>query len=141
MKLLERLGPLAGRILIMLIFLIAGVPKLTSPAQTAGYIASKGLPLASALAIAAGIVELVCGVLIVVGWKARWAALVLAAFLVPVTAIFHNPAGLSGMEGQTQMVMLLKNLAIIGGLLAIAAHGPGPISLDQRARGRAERAG
>lgn len=141
MKLLERLGPLAGRLLMMLIFLIAGVPKLTSPAQTAGYIASKGLPLASVLAIAAGIVELVCGVVIAVGWKARWAALVLAAYLVPVTAIFHNPAGLSGTEGQIQMAMLLKNLAIIGGLLAIAAHGPGPISLDQRARRRAERVG
>jgi putative oxidoreductase len=60
------------------------------------------------------------------------ARVALAVFLVPVTAIFHNPAGLAGMEAQTQVIQVLKNLAIIGGLLSVASWGAGALSLEVR---------
>lgn len=132
MRFLERFGPLVGRVLLMVIFVAGGLPKLTSPAQTAGYIASKGLPAPTLLAVAAGVVELVGALAIILGFQARWAALALAMYLVPVTLIFHNPSGLAGMEQTMQVVMFMKNLGLIGGLLLIGVHGAGPLSLDGR---------
>ena len=69
-----------ARILLALMFVLAGVGKLGGLEGTAGYIASKGLPLPMVLAVATGVLELVAGVLLIIGWQARWAALALAAF-------------------------------------------------------------
>jgi putative oxidoreductase len=135
-KSLDTFGPLAARVALALIFVMSGFAKLADPAATAGYIASKGLPLASLLAVLAATLELAAGLALVLGAKTRWAALALAAFLVPVTLIFHNPAGLEGMAAQMQMIQLLKNLSILGGLLAVASFGPGRISVDARLASR-----
>jgi putative oxidoreductase len=132
MDMLEKYGPLVGRVLIALIFVLSGFSKFTDTAGTAGYIASKGLPIASVLAVVAGVVEIAGAASVIVGFKTRWGALLLAAYLIPVTLIFHNPAGLEGMAAQMAKVEFMKNLAIFGGLLAIAALGPGPLSLDAR---------
>ena len=126
----ERFGSLASRGALAAIFIISGFGKLAGPAGTAAYIASHGLPLPMLAAIGAGILELAGGVMLLVGLRARVAALVLATFLVPVTAIFHNPAGLTGMDAQMQVIQLLKNLAIAGGLLSIAIWGAGQLSFD-----------
>lgn len=132
MRTSERYGSLAARVALAAIFLVSGFGKLAAPAGTAAYIAAKGLPLPTAGALGAGVLELVGGVMVLVGLQARVAALGLAVFLVPATVLFHNPIGLTGMEGQMQLIHALKNFAIIGGLLSVAVSGPGALVLDAR---------
>ena len=123
---------LAGRILLALIFIISGYGKIGGYAGTAGYMASKGLPMVDVLLPLTILIELGGGVLIALGWKARWAAAVTFLFLIPVTFVFHNPAGLDPAAAQTQMIQLLKNLSIMGGMLGLFAFGPGGFSLDAK---------
>lgn len=126
---LQNTAMLAGRVFLGLLFVISGFGKITGFAGTAGYMASKGMPMAEALLVGAIAVELVGGLMLVAGFKARWAALAIAAFLVPTTLIFHSPVG---PEAQAQMTQFLKNLSILGGMLYVAAFGPGAWSLDRR---------
>jgi putative oxidoreductase len=121
---------LAGRILLALIFIISGYGKITGFAGTAAYMASKGLPFADVLLVLTILVELGGGALIALGWKARWAAGVVFLFLIPVTLVFHNPAGLDAAQAQQQMIQLLKNASIMGGMLGLFAFGPGRFSID-----------
>jgi putative oxidoreductase len=132
----EHYGPAAGRTALALIFILSGLNKLADPAGTGMYIASKGLPLGTLLAVLAGAVEVAGGLSVALGVRARWGALALAGFLVPVTFLFHNPAGLEGMAAQMEVIQVLKNLAILGGLLAVASLGAGPLSLDARSAAR-----
>ena len=127
---LEKYGPLLARVSLALIFLLSGFGKLGAIESTAGYIASKGLPAPVLLAVVAGLVEVIGGASVLLGLKARWGALALVTFLVPVTLVFHNPAGLEAMAAQMELIQFLKNLAIAGGLLAVASFGPGPLSLE-----------
>lgn len=136
MTTLERFGPLASRTALAAIFLCSGVSKLADPAGTGGYIASKGLAYGAFLALCAGLLEVAGGTALLLGLKTRWGALALAAFLVPATAIFHNPSGLEGMAAQMEMIQVLKNLAIGGGLLALSSFGPGPYSLEAKLAAR-----
>jgi len=115
---------LAGRGLVALVFLSAGIGKLMALQGTAAYIRSKGLPAAPILAVAAAALEITAGALVVAGTRARAAAVALAVFLVVVTAIFHNPLGLPPAEAQAQAQQVFKNLAVLGGLLLIAARAP-----------------
>jgi putative oxidoreductase len=127
---------LIGRILYSLIFL-AAVPGHFS-AQTIGYAASQGVPLASLAVPASGILALLGGLSIALGYKTRWGALALIAFLVPVTLMMHNFWAVTDpMMHQLQMVMFLKNLALIGAGLTFAVHGAGAYSLDAREERRA----
>lgn len=121
---------LVGRILLALIFIISGFGKITGYAGTAGYMASKGLPLVDVLLPLTILIELGGGLLIALGWKVRWAAAAIFLFMIPVTLVFHNPAGLAPAEAQQQMIELLKNLSIMGGMLCLVAFGPGGFSLD-----------
>ena len=123
---------LIARILLALMFVLAGIGKFTGLDGTAGYIASQGLPAPQLLAIAAGLVETVGGILLIVGWQARWAALALAGFTLIATFIFHNYWTLPADQQMMQQLMFMKNLAITGGLLALFAFGAGRLSLDQR---------
>ena len=123
---------LVGRILVALIFIISAFGKITGYAGTAGYMASKGLPMVDVLLPLTILVELGGGLLIAIGWKARWAAAALFLFLIPVTLVFHNPAGLAGFEAQQQTINLLKNLSIMGGMLCLFAFGPGRFSFDAK---------
>jgi len=119
-----RLTHLAGRSLVALVFLTAGIGKLMALQGTAAYMRSKGLPAAPILAVGAAALEITAGALVVFGIRARTAALVLGAFLVVVTAIFHNPWGLPPAEAQVQAQQVFKNLAILGGLVLSAMHAP-----------------
>jgi len=129
---LQDSAALAGRILLALIFVISGYGKIGGYAGTAGYMASKGLPLVGILLPLTILVELGGGLLIAIGWKARWAAAVIFVFLIPVTLVFHNPIGLDAAHAQQQMINLLKNISIMGGMLGLFAFGPGGFSLDAR---------
>lgn len=128
----ERFGSLVARVALAAIFVHSGWGKLTGLEGTAAFIGSKGLPAPLALAALAGITELAGGLLLVFGWRARSAALALALLLVPATILFHNPIGLAVAEAHMQQIQVYKNIAIIGGLVAIATWGAGALSLDAR---------
>jgi putative oxidoreductase len=132
MALVEKFGPLLGRILIALLFIPAGINKITGFGGTVGYIASKGLPLPQVAAAGTIVVEVVVGLALLVGFKARYAALILAAFTIAASVIFHNFWAVPEAQKMMQQLMFTKNFAIVGGLLFIAAFGAGPLSVDNR---------
>ena len=121
-----------ARILLALMFVLGGIGKLTGLEGTAGYIASKGLPLPMVLAVGTGLLELVAGVLLIIGWQARWAALALAAFTLLASVLFHNYWAMPAAQQMMQQLMFMKNLGVAGGLLLVFAFGAGPLSLDAR---------
>ena len=123
---------LIARLLLALMFLLAGLSKFGGLEGTAAYIASAGLPLAQLLAFATAALEVVGAVMLIVGWQARWAALALAAFTLLATLLFHNYWALPADQQMTQQLMFLKNIAVVGGLLRVFAFGAGRVSLDQR---------
>jgi len=128
--LVKQYGPLLGRILLSVIFIIAGFEKITGFEQTAGYMAGKGLPMVEVLLVLTIIIELGGGLMILVGWKARWAATAIFLFLIPVTLIFHPYWAFEGQEKIQNFQSFFKNLAIMGGMMYIMAFGSGPLSLD-----------
>ena len=123
---------LVGRILLAWLFVPAGWGKIAGFAGTAGYIASKGLPMPEVLAAAAIVIELGLGLLLLVGWQARWAALGIAIFVAVITPIFHNFWAMPEAQQMMQKQAFWKNAAVLGGLLMVAAFGPGRLSLDGR---------
>jgi putative oxidoreductase len=132
MNVLNRYGSLIARILIALIFILSGVSKITGFDGTVGYIASKGLPLPQLLAIGAILVELGGGLMLVLGWKARWAAAAMLIFTALAALIFHNFWAVPPDQMQNQMIHFMKNLSIIGGLLYVVVHGSGQLSLEKK---------
>jgi putative oxidoreductase len=121
-----------ARILLALMFVLGGIGKLGGLEGTAGYIASKGLPMPMVLAVATGVLELVAGVMLIIGWQARWAALALAAFTLLASVLFHNYWAMPAAQQMMQQLMFMKNLAVAGGLLLVFAFGAGSLSLDAR---------
>ena len=124
---MKRFIPLIGRILLSAIFLMSGLNKITNFGGTEKYMAAVGMPLTKLFLISAIILEVIGGLSILLGYKAKWGAWALVIFLIPATLIFH-----SNFSDQIQMIMLMKNLAMIGGLLMVANFGAGAISLDTR---------
>jgi putative oxidoreductase len=122
----------AGRILLALMFVMAGFSKLGNIAGTAGYIASAGLPMATALAWATGLFEVIAGLALAVGFHARWAALLLGLFTLLASVLFHNFWAMPADKQFMQQLMFMKNLAVAGGMFMVAALGAGPLSLDAR---------
>ncbi|SER13684.1 putative oxidoreductase [Solimonas aquatica] len=121
---LAPLGSLVGRILLAAIFVGAGASKIGAYAGTQAYMASAGVPGALLPLVIA--LELGGGLAIVLGLAARPIAVLLAGFSVTASLLFHGGAD------QMQQIMLMKNFAIAGGLLLLAAYGPGKLSLDAR---------
>ena len=123
---------LIGRILVAFLFVPAGFSKLMNFSGTAGYIGSVGLPLPELGAAVAIVVEIGVGLAFLVGYKTRIAALVLAAFTLAASIFFH--AFWSAPEAMKMVATLLftKNIAVVGGLLVLAAFGPGRFSIDKR---------
>jgi putative oxidoreductase len=119
-------GLLAGRLLLAYLFIVAGYGKVVGFAGTAKYMASKGMPMVEVLLVGTIIIELVGGLMLAVGWKARWAAWAFFLFIIPTTIIFHPVWADAG-----QMIQFNKNLAIMGGMLYVAFMGPGRLSLDK----------
>jgi putative oxidoreductase len=125
---------LVGRVLLAWLFVPAGWGKIFGFAGVSGYIASKGVPLPEVCAAIAIAMELGLGLLLLVGWQARWAAVGLAIFIAVITPIFHNFWAMPEAQQMMQKQAFDKNLAVLGGLLVVAAFGAGRFSFDNRGR-------
>ncbi len=125
------LAVLLGRFLFVAIFLVAGANHFSR--QTIAFAASQGVPLASVTVPLSGILALAGGLSILLGYRARLGAWLIALFLVPVTLMMHKFWAIADpMMQQIQMVPFMKNIAILGGALLISQFGAGPLSLDAR---------
>jgi putative oxidoreductase len=122
---------LVGRILLGLIFVLSGFQKLMGFSGVAAAIAGKGLPMPEVLAVLTVIIELGAGLLLVVGWKARWAAFLLFLFIIPVSLVYHNFWTMEGAQAAMNKIQFMKNVSIMGGMLLAAAFGPGRYSVDK----------
>jgi putative oxidoreductase len=121
-----------GRVFLAALFLMSGLSKLGAAAATTGYIASAGLPLPGVVFVITLVVEIGGGLLLLVGFQARPVAAVLALFSVAAAILFHN-----NFADQNQAIHFIKNVAIAGGLLQVAAAGAGRLSFDARRLQRA----
>jgi len=131
MEIVRMYGPLVGRVLLALIFIIAGYGKITGFDGTVGYMQAYNVPMTQVLAVLAIIVELGGGLMIAVGWKARWAAAAIFIFVLIASFIFHAFWAVPADQAQLQNIMFMKNLAIMGGMLYIIVYGSGPLSVDK----------
>lgn len=125
---------LAGRLLLALLFLPAGIGMLTGFAGTVGYITSAGLPLPQVAAALALVVEIAGGAALIAGYGTRLAAIVLAGFTLVASFFFHNYWAVPAEQQMVQQLLFYKNMAVVGGLLTLAAWGAGAWSLDGRRR-------
>ncbi|MGN8078291.1 MULTISPECIES: DoxX family protein [Variovorax] len=123
---------LIGRILIAYLFIPAGIGKLMGFSGTVGYITSVGLPLPEVGAVIAIIVELGLGIALLLGFKTRWTAIVMAIFSIATALFFHKYWSAPDAMKMMQQINFNKNIAIAGGLLALAAFGPGRFSIDKK---------
>ena len=123
---------LAARILFVALFLPAGIGKLTGFDGTVGYISSVGLPLPAVGAALALVVEIAGGLALLAGFGTRIAALVLAVFTLVASFFFHAYWAAPADQAYVAPLLFFKNIAVVGGLLALAAHGAGRWSLDAR---------
>jgi len=124
---MEKYANLIGRILLAHIFLLAGINKITGYSGTQGYMEGMGVPgMLLPLVI---LLEIGGALALIVGWQTRWAAYALALFSIVAALIFH-----SNLSEQIQMILFMKNWALAGGLLVLAANGAGAFSLEQRTK-------
>jgi putative oxidoreductase len=124
-----RFLPALGRLLIAILFVPAGFGKLTAFSGTVAYAASAGMPLPSVAIVLAIIIEIGGGILLLVGYRTRWVAAIMAVFAVATAVFFH-----SNFEDTDMKIHFMKNLAIAGGLLQFVYFGAGPLSIDNRKR-------
>ena len=135
----RNLTALAGRVLLALIFVPSGFGKLTNPSRTAGLMEhTGGIPHAivyPALAVTI-LIEFGGSLLVVLGYKARWAALLIFLWMIPVTMLFHFlPWREAAAHGNATVAMaqwgnFMKNVSVMGGLLMVASFGSGAWSID-----------
>ena len=116
---------LVGRIFISLIFLLAGVGKIFNYEGTIGYMESYGIP--GYLLIPAIVIEILFPLLVIIGYKTKFSAMILSLFAILLALIFHTD-----FSNQMQLMSFLKNFAIAGGFLIIFVRGAGKYSIDQR---------
>lgn len=131
-KTLQNSLALASRLLFVALFLPAGIGKLTGFSATVGYISSVGLPLPAVGAALALVVEILGSVALLAGFGTRLAALILAAFTLVASFFFHAYWTVPADQAFVTQLLFFKNIAVAGGLLALAANGAGAWSLDAR---------
>ena len=120
-----KFGSLFGRILLAIIFLVSGINKLRAFESTANWMEGYRVPEILLPVVIA--FEILAAIALVMGWKTRITALLLAGFCMLTAVIFH-----SDFESQIGTILFMKNLAIAGGFLILATNGPGQFSLDNR---------
>src|SRR5437773_302839 len=123
---------LIARLLMAALFIIFGIRKVLAFGFYAGYFTKLGFPAPEVMVVLAIIVELIGGVLFAIGWKTRWMAWALAVFTLIATFMAHRYWEFDAAQYAAQMINFWKNITIIGGLMMVAAFGPGPISIDKR---------
>jgi putative oxidoreductase len=121
-----------ARVLLAMMFVLAGASKFGDLGGTAGYIASKGLPFPMLLAFGTAALELIGGLAIMLGLQARIAALALAVFTLLASVLFHNFWAMPADQQMMQQLMFMKNLSVAGGLLLLFSFGAGAASFDAR---------
>ena len=127
---MKRVLSITGRFLFSVLFIVSGVSHFSS--QTIAYAASQGVPLADLMVPLSGVMALVGALSIIMGYKAKFGALLIILFLVPITFTMHPFWNITDpMQYQLQFVMFFKNLSILGGALHIALWGAGPYSIDE----------
>jgi putative oxidoreductase len=126
---------LLGRLLLAALFLPAGIGKVTGFSGTVGYISSVGLPLPEVGAALALTVEIVGGVALIIGLGTRPAAFILALFTLVASFFFHSYWGVPADQQMMQQLLFYKNIAVVGGLLTLAAWGAGAWSVDAHRNG------
>jgi len=132
MEQLQRIAAPAGRILLAFMFILSGVGKITGYDGTAAYMASKGMPLVGVLLPLTILTELGGGILLAIGYKARWVALALAGFSVLAALVFHDFWNVTdAAQHMNQQINFLKNLSIAGGMLMVFSMGPGHYCVDK----------
>jgi putative oxidoreductase len=129
-KLAASYAPVIGRALLALLFLQSGWDKVFNFQKVTSVMAAKGLPLPEALLLASAVIVLAGGAMILFGWHARWAALVLVVWMIPVTLAFHAFWTYPPEQVFNQTNHFLKNMVVIGFLLHIIGMGSGPHSLN-----------
>lgn len=123
-------GPFIGRLLISIVFILAGIGKIIDFRGATETLNSMGIVGAKYFMLAALLLELVGGLLLLLGWYTRVGIIILMIFMFPVTFMFHAFWNYSGAEMAMQISNFLKNLAIYGGLFAFYSFGPGRWSVD-----------
>lgn len=121
----EKISEFTARLLLALVFLLAGISKISGYADTQGYMEAMGIP--GALLPLVILLEAGGGLAIILGWQTRLVAVALALFSLTAAAIFHN-----NLADQMQLIMFTKNIAIAGGFILLAVYGAGGYSLDNR---------
>ena len=121
-----------GRVLFVLLFLPAGIGKITGFAGTVGYINSVGLPAPELATVVALLVEILGSLCLLAGYQTRIASIVLAVFTLVATFFFHNYWAAPADQAFVAQLLFFKNIAVIGGLLILAAQGAGAWSLDAK---------
>jgi putative oxidoreductase len=129
-KCLDKYGPLLGRFLLTVIFILAGIGKITDFAGNANLLVAKGVLMAN-MTIMGLQMSHVLSLLVLVGWQARMAATALFFFVIVVTLYFHPFWSFHGAEAVQNFRDFFKNIAILGGLMYVMVHGPGPLSLGK----------
>jgi putative oxidoreductase len=121
---------LVGRILLALMFVIAGIGKIGGFADTTALMETAGLPAVKVLLVLTILVEIGGGAAIIFGWHTRSSALIVFLFTALVTVVFHRFWSAPPDQAVAQQLMFMKNLSVMGGLLLLAALGPGRLALD-----------
>lgn len=124
-------GPLLGRILICLLFLRSAFGKITGFSIVAAGMAKKGILFSEVLLIVAIFCEVAGSLALVLGWKARWGALLLIIFMMPVTLLYHDFWNAEAAQYRNQLNHFMKNVTILGALVFVMGMGSGPLSLEK----------
>lgn len=124
---LQKIAPLIARIFLAILFIMAGIGKLTGAEATAGYFGALGIPLPGISVYLVGLFELVGGIAIVAGYQTRIVALAFAVFSIASAVLAHT-----NFADQTQMIMFMKNLGLAGGFLLLWVHGAGGMAVDKK---------
>ena len=124
-------APLLGRILVTVLFLRSAFGKITGFSTVAAGMAKKGIPFSEVMLIGAIFCEVAGSLALILGWKARWGALLLIIFMVPVTLLYHDFWNMEAAQYGSQLIHFMKNLTIFGALVFILGMGSGPLSLEQ----------
>ena|SRR5215213_4934122 len=124
--------PLIGRLMMASIFVIFGIRKVLAFAATAGYFTKLGFPMPEVMVVLAILIEVGGGLLLAIGWRTRWVAWLLALFTLIAMFMAHRYWEFDAAQYANQMTHFWKDVCIIGGLMMVAAYGPGSLSVDKR---------